>query len=207
MPFHVDSSTHRKQGNFMQNMVDVILLRTFQIFGWENYTLFFLSTPVYACCLCNNDSYCIYIIFDTSLSLPSSYICITRYDYYFGYSFPLWNNKLKHNDNASSVNVLITCCRYGDCYQNALEDLHNGCSNLDDEVSFQLMIKIFVIITGSGYVFILIIVSCWYWYWSCSMINHDHENDGSSVYDNHDSENTTSININNLPWSSLILPS
>ncbi|ROT73834.1 hypothetical protein C7M84_007707 [Penaeus vannamei] len=23
--------------------------------------------------------------------------------------------------------------KYGDCYQNALEDLHNGCSNLDDE--------------------------------------------------------------------------
>ncbi|XP_047471533.1 uncharacterized protein LOC125026971 [Penaeus chinensis] len=31
--------------------------------------------------------------------------------------------------------------KYGDCYQNALEDLHNGCSNLDDEVSFLTLIS------------------------------------------------------------------
>ncbi|XP_069977286.1 uncharacterized protein [Penaeus vannamei] len=31
--------------------------------------------------------------------------------------------------------------KYGDCYQNALEDLHNGCSNLDDEVQSRLALS------------------------------------------------------------------
>lgn len=104
------------------NIDDVLYLRTFQIFGWENTRNFIdhSSRPLSVIM-----TLCIYVNFYISLSLAYSYMCcrmqlslhfITSYMCYgmqLSLHFPLWSPNLKniHNANRWIVIVLLKVWR------------------------------------------------------------------------------------------------